>query len=290
MRRLTSIGQPLDMSPNAFGEPRLSNDARDDVPELRRRIAEDGYLFFREFFGREETIGARREVVNWLDGGGMLDRGRPVLEAVAAAHASTRIEPEAGKFPSVRRLMHGGRIMQFYERLLGGTARAYDYIWLRVPSPGQVTGPHCDIIYMGRGTTNLYTSWVPLGDVLLEHGAPLILEGSHRVEKLKTSYGRMDIDRHRNWRKVRFRHWKLFRGGDYSRNPRAVQRQFRLRWLTTNFFVGDLLVFTAYTLHASLDNVSNVIRISADTRYQLASEPIDERWIGDNPIGHSQAE
>ncbi|MBI3800069.1 MAG: phytanoyl-CoA dioxygenase, partial [Deltaproteobacteria bacterium] len=136
----------------------MSNDARDDVPELRRRIAEDGYLFFRDFFGREETLGARREVVNWLDGGGLLDRGRPVLAAVAAAHASTRIEPEAGKFPSVRRLMHGGRIMQFYERFLGGTARAYDHIWLRVPSPGQVTGPHCDIIYMGRGTTNLYTS------------------------------------------------------------------------------------------------------------------------------------
>jgi hypothetical protein len=100
----------------------------------------------------------------------------------------------------------------------------------------------------------------------------------------------MDIDRDRNWRKVRFRHRKLFRGGDYSRNPRAVQRQFGLRWLTTDYRAGDLVVLTAHTLHGSLDNVSDVIRISADTRYQLVCEPIDERWIGEEPVGHSLAE
>jgi len=28
------------------------------------------------------------------------------------------------------------------------------------------------------------------------------------------------------------------------------------------------------------------LRISTDTRYQLASEPADERWSGEEPIGH----
>lgn len=40
------------------------------------------------------------------------------------------------------------------------------------------------------------------------------------------------------------------------------------------------------TVHASLDNCSNQIRLSADSRYQLACEPADERWIGPNPIAH----
>jgi hypothetical protein len=44
-----------------------------------------------------------------------------------------------------------------------------------------------------------------------------------------------------------------------------------------------------FTVHASLDNHSNQIRISSDTRYQLASEPVDERWIGENPIAHGLA-
>jgi hypothetical protein len=38
-----------------------------------------------------------------------------------------------------------------------------------------------------------------------------------------------------------------------------------------------------FTHHCSLDNQSNRIRLSTDSRYQLASEPMDERWSGDHP-------
>jgi len=43
------------------------------------------------------------------------------------------------------------------------------------------------------------------------------------------------------------------------------------------------------TVHASLDNQSTRLRLSSDSRYQLASEPADERWIGPNPIAHGPA-
>lgn len=33
---------------------------------------------------------------------------------------------------------------------------------------------------MGRGTTELYTSWTPFGDVLYEMGSFIVLEGSHQ--------------------------------------------------------------------------------------------------------------
>ena len=49
---------------------------------------------------------------------------------------------------------------------------------------------------------------------------------------------------------------------------------------------GDMLVFSMFTVHTSLDNHSDRIRISSDTRYQLASEPVDERWVGENPPAH----
>jgi hypothetical protein len=35
-----------------------------------------------------------------------------------------------------------------------------------------------------------------------------------------------------------------------------------------------------------MDNHTNRLRLSTDTRYQLASEPVDERWIGEDPIAH----
>jgi hypothetical protein len=43
------------------------------------------------------------------------------------------------------------------------------------------------------------------------------------------------------------------------------------------------------TVHASMDNQTNRFRLSSDSRYQLASEAIDERWIGEKPVGHGLA-
>ena len=91
-------------------------------------------------------------------------------------------------------------------------------------------------------------------------------------------------------RKLKFRHGRLFRGGDYSRNPRRVREEFGLRWLTAEFEPGDVVVFSPFTMHGSLDNRSPRFRISIDARYQRAADPIDERWIGERPIAHSRAE
>lgn len=210
------------------------------------------------------------------------------MECAAASHDKIPVEGEGGRFPTLRDVLHGERMLELYRGLLEGEVRHYDFIWLRLMNPGQATGPHCDIVYMGRGTSHLYTSWVPLGDVPLSHGALMILEGSHRLVHLVQDYVRMDVDKDRNWTKPRFRHGRLFRGGDYSRNPRAVQRQFKRRWLSTDYRAGDLVLFHAQTMHGSLDNTSDTLRLSADTRFQLASEPVDERWVGARPVGHSR--
>jgi ectoine hydroxylase-related dioxygenase (phytanoyl-CoA dioxygenase family) len=53
------------------------------------------------------------------------------------------------------------------------------------------------------------------------------------------------------------------------------------RWLTAEYRMGDVLIFSIYTMHASTDNRSeSAVRLSSDTRYQLASEPVDPRWVG----------
>ncbi len=50
-----------------------------------------------------------------------------------------------------------------------------------------------------------------------------------------------------------------------------------------------LLTFGMATLHASLDIQSNWLQLSGDSRYQLASEPADARWIGAISIAHGPA-
>ena len=76
--------------------------------------------------------------------------------------------------------------------------------------------------------------------------------------------------------------------GWLSTDPRKLQERFGGRWLSTDFKAGDMLCFTMHTLHGALDNNSPIkrCRLTSDTRYQPASEPIDERWNGANPEAH----
>ena len=57
--------------------------------------------------------------------------------------------------------------------------------------------------------------------------------------------------------------------------------------VTTEYLAGDAVLFTMYTMHASLTNVSRQYRFSSDTRYQRADEPVDPRWVGNPPEGES---
>jgi hypothetical protein len=59
-----------------------------------------------------------------------------------------------------------------------------------------------------------------------------------------------------------------------------VEHRVAGRWLATEYEMGDVLLFSIYTMHSSTDNNGAEERLSTDTRYQLASEPFDQRWMG----------
>ena len=58
-------------------------------------------------------------------------------------------------------------------------------------------------------------------------------------------------------------------------------------WQTADFEMGDVIIFTMHTMHTSTKNLSDRWRISCDIRFQPAEHPIDERWVGKNPISHT---
>src|SRR6185503_19261720 len=89
----------------------------------------------------------------------------------------------------------------------------------------------------------------------------------------RETYGRMDVDRDNV-------------GGWFSDDPLDPLKLFGGRWLTSEFKAGDALLFSPFTMHASLDNMSSRMRISSDTRYQSLLEPVDGRWVGERPAGH----
>jgi len=289
---LTSFGHALDLSPQSFGELRRSNDIAHDANQLRARMAEDGYLYLPGLLDVEEVLAARREITDRLAAGGAIDPGHKPMDAIYGAGGDINV----GHGPAVPgsplfKLLYEGRMMAFYERLFGGPVRHYDFTWLRVVKPGLGTYPHCDVVYMGRGTFNLCTAWTPLGDIPLDVGGLMVLENSHRQADKLQPYLQRDVDAYcTNYPDAGLiesgqKQWQDW-DGRLSSNPVTLREKLGGRWLTADFKAGDLLTFGMATVHASLDNQSNRLRLSSDSRYQLASEPADERWIGANPIAH----
>ena len=258
---------------------RESNDVLDDVPELRKRMAEDGYLLIRNLHGRERVLEARRGIMKDINRRGFLKPGSPMMEGIIKpdsdpdAIQSAMSNRHLIRLPELTNLVEGRPVMDFFARFLGGDVLTFDFKWLRTMCPGLGSSLHYDAVFMNRGTADLYTCWSPLGDLTLEMGTLAICLGSNRFEKIKQTYGQSDVDR------------DLIQG-DFSNDPIEMVERFGGTWATTEFRAGDAIMFGMHTMHGSTDNQSDKIRLSSDTRYQLASEPVDERWIGTEPKGH----
>jgi hypothetical protein len=290
--RLTASGQAIDTSPDRFGTLENSIERLDEPDALRERMREEGYLYLPGYLDRDEVLAARQVIAERLAAAGHTAPGTPPAALIARAGLEIAFLPElALDNPPLDQLLYSGRMMTFFTRFLGGEVRHYDFTWLRTVAPGRGTAPHMDIVFMGRGTTNLYTTWTPLGDIPLDMGGLMILERSHQHDRLNNGYGRKDVDAY-CVNHVGEGYTKMGGGGNIapggwlSKNPVKLRRNLGGRWLTANFRAGDMLVFSMFTVHTSLDNHSDRIRISSDTRYQLASEPVDERWVGEQPPGH----
>lgn len=271
-----------------LGQLRDSSDASGDSAILRERLAEEGYLFLPDFLDRDEVLKGRRTLLEALAAEGVILAAEGPDEARMAPGQTSYFRPELAQDPAIQGLLYSAEMMRFFDGIFQEEAMHYDFTWLRAASPGVATRPHYDIVYMGRGSQRVCTAWIPYSDIDYDMSGLAILEGSHKLEELKSTYGTIDVDR-ACANKGGQSEWEAKGLVSFGALPDSVgelAERFDLRWLTSEFRMGDLLIFSMYTLHCSTDNRSEFLRLSTDSRYQPASEPADERWIGPVPIGH----
>lgn len=289
-----SLGHELDTSADCFGWLRASGEC--DAKELGERLKEDGYLYLPSFFDREDVKRVRERILTQLDGMGFLKGGTAVEDGVFDPEnpppSQARAHPLDQKDEALQGLLFGDRTLSFYADLFGEAAAHFDFTWFRTKGTGHGSDVHCDIVYMGRGSKNLLTMWTPLGDIDPKMGGLTLLENSHRQSALIGGYLGRDVDQYCSNRADASVYAAGEKGwnGSLSRNPPAIRDKFKSRWLTSpEFRMGDALIFGMTMVHGSLDNQTDLIRLSVDNRYQPASEPIDPRWVGETVIGHSPA-
>ena len=291
---LSAYDEALDMSADAFGPLRDSTDAMHDPDRLCRQLAQDGYVLLRGFFDRSPIEDARRSLLRQLHEQGSLAPGSDPHEARANPGQPTGRalgNPLDQRDPKVRDIVFGPRMMSFFDSLFGEPAAHFDYIWYRTKGPGRGSAVHCDLVYMGRGTADLVTAWTPLSDIDLKLGGLTILEDSHKKSDRMQDYLSKDVDEYcsNHPDAAQYRSGEKWWNGTLTEHPALLRSELGGRWLTGEYEMGDLVLFSMTTVHGSLDNRTDRIRLSVDTRYQRASEPSDERWIGEAPVGHGLA-
>jgi hypothetical protein len=292
MKSIASLGHALATSSDCFQWIQPGIDLLNDPVALRHRLDQDGYLYLPGLLDTGQVDAARQVCLSQLNDAGLIDRSQAVEAGVARQPWSSQSCHHLVKDNQpLLSVLYSGKMIEFYQALLEFSVRHFDFTWLRAIGPGNGTAPHCDAVYMGRGTRQLYTSWTPLMEITPDIGGLTIMPGSHRVMSLD-AYRHGDVDiactNRPQGEPLDVHGWVGPAGdGKLSSNPVELQQELGLPWVTAECYrPGDVVIFSIGTIHGSLDNQSDRVRLSTDSRYQRADEPADERWIGADPIGH----
>lgn len=231
-----------------------------DIPSLRRRFFEDGFVFIGGLLPAEDVLRLRRDVLAALDRCGWLAAGSDETSPRPTTQARREGDPEFwGLYADVQRLQSFHEFA--YRPELLGVARALidDEVLVHprkiarmmLPHDAEfTTQPHQDYRPV-QGSADTLTIWLPLGDCPLELGGLRTLAGS-------PSDGLLPI-----------------RAGSGVSGSTVDVADDDERWRAGAYRAGDVIVFHSLTVHAALPNRTDALRLSVDYRYQSATDPVD---------------
>ncbi len=240
----------------------VSSLAHESPEEIRNRMEQQGYLFFKSLISQEQINATRAEVLNLLHSAQWLKAGSEVMDAVSAPGANY-VEPsppymavynELIKGEEFNRLALDTGLIGMLDTLFGEPTLAHSRNIARIIFPQNTlytTPSHQDYIHI-QGTMDTYTAWIPLGNCPMDLGSLVVLEGSHKtgILPVESAYGAGGLG--------------------------IATDHLPYRWVGSDFECGDVVVFHSLTVHKALPNITEEqIRLSVDFRYQPLSHPID---------------
>jgi hypothetical protein len=224
-----------------------------DVGGLRRRLADDGYLFFRGLLPAARLRAIGQAVLGELQAGGWVDdRGIPSIQPRAVNSMDALADPafRAAMFgPAFNQIPYLTALRQVIRRILGPEAFSYPAKVLRAVYPerpqSRPRGRYVHYDYGVSGVQDMLTSWIPLMEIPVRLGGLAVQPGGHLGP---------------------------------PRRPRPLSPAER-GWATTSYEPGDAIIFHCLTPHAALPNHGSALRISGDFRWQRPDQPVPAELI-----------
>jgi ectoine hydroxylase-related dioxygenase (phytanoyl-CoA dioxygenase family) len=282
---LTSNGHALDCSPARLGWLTPSDPA-EPLEALRARYEADGYLWLRSLLPRPAVLEFRRHVFAQFTEFGLLADGSDPAEGRAADTppdpASRGRMMELVRSASFESFCLMPELWRFIDRLTGGMSTLHRRKILRFTRPGDpaATGAHYDLIYLRAGTDRLVTAWIPIGDIPVQMGGLLYLEGSHRLGRTMEAEFALKNAELSPEERISAYNRNMTATGWISKNLPDMAERFGTRWLAADYAAGDVVLHSPYTIHAATMNEDpgGIMRLSADIRFQDVRDEADPRW------------
>ena len=233
-----------------------------DWQALRARIATDGYVFMRGLLDPTmiQTVG-RTGLAHLQAAGWTAPAPDPVTAPPQVPIRAVKMHDAFGDRgyqriladPGFNRIPYSAPLADLMGRILGPMGFCYPLKLPRVVYPASlVRRQPGTIVHQDYGAVqDMFTCWVPLGEVPHARGGLAVEPGSQRTSRV--------------------RHRPLDR--------------LEPGWVTTDYQPGDVLVFHCLTTHAALPNREGTMRFSAEYRWQLADQPVPRRLVL-GPQGH----
>jgi hypothetical protein len=275
---MSSNGVRIPVDDATFARQRELTDWRAHPQEALQRFRTNGYALLRGALDRDAVLELRADYFARFPAGMLAPGTTPRdgvfsgLEPDGLAEYGTAGHPayDLVRSPAFDEFTRSPQLREIAETLLGGPVELLPRRILRhfQRSAARASRAHVDWDYMDRGSDTVVTAWVPLGDCPIECGGLVYLEGSHTIAREELDQLRDHTDRPHDRRPI-------------SNDLGMTARVLGGRWLWTDYRAGDVVLHSPHLVHASLDNTSDVMRLSADLRFVRRDGRPDERWKND---------
>ncbi|KAF3055114.1 putative phytanoyl- hydroxylase protein [Daldinia childiae] len=204
-------------------------------------------------------------------------RGGLFVDLALQAHEEPWYKDEFCKHPTLHSFI--SKFTGWGDNTLGLTRSL-----LRNNTPqNKAIGVHYDQIFLRYGEDTSMTAWIPMGDVALDGGGLIYLEGGHTLgQDIEASFYDLAEKTGLSEEETRNAFNKnMMSGGLLADGPKEFSEAHRRKWLAANYEAGDVVLHTPYTIHASTINKDpkNIIRLGTDLRFVDSSRPYDKRWL-----------
>ncbi|KAE8149874.1 hypothetical protein BDV25DRAFT_172547, partial [Aspergillus avenaceus] len=274
---------------------------------MHERFNRDGYLLVKGLLPKEPVLQCRREYFKYMSPSGLLKEDTDPVDGIFSEKDSRKYLPP-GNLRRLFGLKDDDESDKYLELMINAHEAKFYLDFCEMPElrdfirkfkgwqditmlqrtmfrafvpDSELTPVHFDQMYLRAGPPTSLTAWVPIGDVSLEAGGLMYLEGSTDIGQQTEGEFARNASNLSDEERVSAFNKNMSDGGFLSRDTIEYGQKVNRKWLIGEYEAGDVIFHNPWMVHASCKNKDpeRRIRLATDLRFVDSTKPYDKRWM-----------